>query len=231
MNNSINFNYSVNAKSNNLGFKGTQKVVQKIVNNPAATAAITGAGVTAAIALSQLVKKDTNSPKADSNLAKVPNSVEEMKARLTYNTPANLDELKGHVKFMEKFINRAANDIAKTRYVEFTDVNRPTSKFIVYEPDKDGKYQITQQSKDPDYSITHMGGKYDYYYDKDGNEIGETVYNPKTNVRLHTWVHYHGMSVRKDYNPDGTVKGYLLNTHDGKVLKYDANGEVIEIVA
>ena len=228
MNNSINLNYAVNAKSNNLGFKGTKQTVQNMVkgtiSNSMIPAAIAGMGVTAAIA-----PNTTNSKKADSNLAKVPDSVEEMKARLTYNTPANLDELKGHIKYMEKFIKKAAGDVAKTRYVEFTDVNRPTSKFTVYEPDENGKYQITRQSKDPDYKITNIGGKYDFYYDKNGKVIGETVYNSKTNARIRTWVHNNGVSVRKDFNPDGTVKGYLLNQHNGTVLEYNANGEVIYI--
>ena len=230
MNNSINSNYGVNVKSNHLGFYGIKKkVMQTFMNTVTNPAAVTGTAVTAAVALSQLVKHDTKNQKIESNLAKVPDSVEEMKDRLAFNTSANLDELKSHVKFMENYINRAADDIAATRYVEFTGVNTPASKFTVYEPDKDGKYHVTQQSKEPDYSITHMGGKYDFYYDKNGREIGETIYNPRTNVREETWVHYNGISIRKDYNPDGTVKGYLLNNNKGKIFKYDANGEVIEI--
>lgn len=229
MNNSINFNYAVN----NLAFMGAKRTLpemtKKAIEKHAVTTAITGASVTAAMALSQLVKKDTNSTNANSNLAKVPDSVEEMKARLTYNTPANLDELKGHIKYMENFIKRAAEDVKTTKYVEFTGVNTPDSKFTVYEPNEDGKYQITRQSKDPDYKITNIGGKYDFYYDKNGKVIGETVYNPKTNARIRTWVHNNGVSVRKDFNPDGTVKGYLLNQHNGTVLEYNANGEVIYI--
>ena len=61
MNNSINYNYGLSVRNNNLGFYGKKKVMQNLITAVTNPAVVTGEAVTAAVALSQLVKHDTKS--------------------------------------------------------------------------------------------------------------------------------------------------------------------------